>query len=89
MSQNKLGLNMTSAKRLYNESKLSLRRILKTSPNLETRKFYEIRNTKYVNSDSIINKIVTVEPENTRLKRTVLKSLTRTITRKYGTISHK
>ena len=39
MPQNKLlGLNITSAKKLYNECKLSVRRILKTSPNLEARK---------------------------------------------------
>ena len=71
---------MTSAKKLEsekleknNESKLSLRRILKTSPNLETRKFYEITSTKYVNSDSIINKIVTVEPEKYKVKKNCFK----------------
>ena len=74
-------------KKLYNECKLSVRRILKTSPNLEARKLHEITRTKHVNPDSIINKIVTVDPKNTRLKRIAVKSLTRTITRKYGTIS--
>ena len=39
MPQNKLhGLNITSAKKLYDKCKLSVRRILKTSPNLEARK---------------------------------------------------
>ena len=42
MPQSKLGLNITSAKKIYNECKLSVRRILKTSPNLEATKLYEI-----------------------------------------------
>ena len=68
MSQNKLGLNITSAKNLYSECKLSVGRILKTSPNLEGRKLYEITSTKHVNSDSIINKIVTVDPKKYKAK---------------------
>ena len=63
MPQNKLGLNITSAKKLYNESKLLVCRILKTSSNLEARKRYEIASTKHINSDSTINKTVTVEHE--------------------------
>ena len=63
MPQNKLGLNITSAKKLYNESKLLVCRILKTSSNLEARKIYEIGSTEHINSDSIINKTVTVEHE--------------------------
>ena len=68
MSQNKLGLNITSAKNLYSECKLSVGRILKTSTNLEGKKLYEISSTKHVNSDSIINKIVTVDPKKYKAK---------------------
>ena len=73
MPQNKLGLNITSAKKLYNECKLSVRRILKTSPNLKARKLYEITSNKHVNSDSIINKIVTVDPEKYKVKKNCCK----------------
>ena len=88
----KLDLNITSECKQVrtsqvNECKLSVRRILKTSPNLEARKLYEITSTKHVNSDLIINKIVTMEPGKYKVKRTAVKSLTRTITRKHGTIS--
>ena len=87
MPQNKLGLNITSAKKLYIECKLSVHRILKTSPNLEARKIYKITSTKHVNSDTTINNIITVDPKKYKLKKTVRKSLTRTITRKHRTIS--
>ena len=56
-------------KKLYNECKLSVRRILKTSPNLEARKLHEITGTKHVNPDSIINKIVTVDPKKYKVKK--------------------
>ena len=56
-------------KKLYNECKLSVRRILKTSPNLEARKLHEITRTKHVNPDSIINKIVTVDPKKYKIKK--------------------
>ena len=69
MPHNKLGLNIISAKKLYSECKLSVRRILKTSPNLEARKLYETTSTKHFNSDSIINKIVTVDPEKYKVKK--------------------
>ena len=39
MPQSKLGLNITSAKKLHNKCKLSVRRILNTSPNLEAGNF--------------------------------------------------
>ena len=73
MPQNKLGLNITSAKKSYNECKVSVCRILKTSPNLEVRKLYKITSTKHVNSDSIINKIVTVEPKKYKVKKNCCK----------------
>ena len=69
MPHNKLGLNIISAKKLYSECKLSVRRILKTSPNLEARKLYETTSTKHFNSDSIINKIFTVDPEKYKVKK--------------------
>ena len=56
-------------KKIYNEWKLSVRRILKTSPNLEATKLYEIASTKHVNSGSIINKIITVELEKYKVKK--------------------
>ena len=81
MPQNKLGLNITSVKKLYNECKLSVCRILKTSPNLEAKKRYEITSTKHINSDINTDKLLPWTPKYTRLKRTVLKSLARAITR--------
>ena len=63
MVQNELGLNITSAKKLHNECKIPVHRNLKTSPNLEVRRLYEITNTKHVNSDSITDEIGTVGPE--------------------------
>ena len=56
-------------KKLCNDCKLSVRRIVKTSQNLEARKLYEITSTKHVNSDSIINKIVTENPEKYKVKK--------------------
>ena len=51
----KLGMNFQTAKLIYNECKITLRRILKYSRNEEARKLYEIT-MKYVNSDPIVNK---------------------------------
>ena len=51
----KLGMNVQTAKLIYNECKITLRRILKYSRNEEARKLYEIT-MKYVNSDPIVNK---------------------------------
>ena len=59
--------------KLYNYCKLSVRRIVKTSQNLEARKLYEITRTKHVNSGSIINKIVTVDPEKYKVKKNCCK----------------
>ena len=53
----------------YNECKLLVRRILKTSSNLEARKRNEITRTNHVNPDSIINKIITVDPKKYKVKR--------------------
>ena len=52
-----------------NECKLSVCRIFKTSPNLEVRNLYEVTSTKHVNSDSIINKIIIVDPEKLKVKK--------------------
>ena len=67
MMQKKLGLNITSAKKVYNEFKLLVCRIIKTSSHLEARKLYEIASTKHVNSDSIINKIFTVDTSKNKV----------------------
>ena len=67
MMQKKLGLNITSAKKVYNEFKLSVRRILKTSSHLEARKLYKTASTKHVNSDSIINKFFTVDTSKNKV----------------------
>ena len=81
MSQNKLGLDITSATNLYNEYKLSVRRILKTSPNLEGRKLTKSQALNMLIQTQSQIKLLSWSPKNTRLKRTVVKSLTITITK--------
>ena len=66
-------MNIASARKLYKECKLSVRKILKTSPNLEARKLYEITSTKHVNSVSIINQIVSTEPEKYKVRKNCYK----------------
>ena len=84
MPQNKLGLDITSAKNLYNEYKLSVRRILKTSPNLEGRKLTKSQALNMLIQTQSQIKLLPWSPKNTRLKRTVVKSLTITITKNMG-----
>ena len=56
---NKLGVNFKSAKSIYNQCKLSNRRILKRSQNPEIRTLYKLTSTENVNQDSILNNIST------------------------------
>ena len=68
LSNNTLGLNIRTAKQIYNECKITVRRILRCSVNEEARKLYEITTIKNVNSDSVVNKAVSEDLPNHKVK---------------------
>ena len=62
-------MNIKTARQLiYNECKITFRRVLKCSRNEEARKSYEITTIKNVNSDSIVNKAFSQDPPNNKIK---------------------
>ena len=65
----KLGLNIRTAKQIYNECKITVRRILRCSVNEEARKLYELTTIKNVNSDSVVNKAVSKDLPNHKVKK--------------------
>ena len=68
LPNNKLGLNIRTEKQIYNECKITVRRILRCSVNEEARKLYEITTIKNVDSDSIVNKAVSKDLPNHKVK---------------------
>ena len=68
LPNNKLGLNIRTEKQIYNECKITVRRILRCSVNEEARKLYEIITIKNVDSDSIVNKAVSKDLPNHKVK---------------------
>ena len=68
LPNSKLGLNIRTAKQIYNECKITVRRILRCSVNEEARKLYEITTIKNVNSDSVVNKAVSEDLPNHKVK---------------------
>ena len=68
LSNSTLGLNIRTAKQIYNECKITVRRILRCSVNEEARKLYEITTIKNVNSDSVVNKAVSEDLPNQEVK---------------------
>lgn len=69
LPHNKLGLNIKSASTIYNECKLSVRRILKCSNNVEAQKLYQISTLKNINNDTIINNVTSNNNlENNQIK---------------------
>ena len=55
----KLDINFKSAKMLYNQCKLSTRRILRQSKNPETQKLYTFRSFRHINHDCLIHSVST------------------------------
>ena len=60
----RLCMNFQFAKTIYQKYKLSLRRILKQSKNVEIRKLYSITSPQHVRSDSIVNSVLRSSPES-------------------------
>ena len=58
----KLGINFSFAKTIYQKCKLSVRRILRQSKNVEIQKLYALTSSKYIRSDSIVNSILSDNP---------------------------
>ena len=76
----KLGMKVKTAKLIYNECKITLRRVLKCSINEEARKLYEITTMKNVNSDSIVNKAFSQDLPNNKIKAKCKSILNKAIT---------
>ena len=76
----KLGMNVKTTKSIYNECKITLRRVLKCSINEEARKLYEITTMKNVNSDSIVNKAFSQDLPNNKIKAKCKSILNKEIT---------
>ena len=53
---------------IYNECKITLRRVLKCSRNEEARKLYQMITMKNVNSDSFVNKAFSKDLPNNKIK---------------------
>ena len=68
LTNNKLGLNIRTAKQIYNECMITVRRILRCSVNEEARKLYEITTVNNVNSDSVVNKAESEDLPNHKVK---------------------
>ena len=70
-----------TAKLIYSECKITLRRVLKSSVNEEARKLYEITTMKNVNLDSIVNKAFSQDLPNNKIKAKCKSILNKEITK--------
>ena len=61
-------MNVKTAKLIYNECKITLRRVLRCSRNEEACKLYEMTTMKNVNSDTIVNKAFSQDLPNSKIK---------------------
>ena len=61
-------MNIKTAKLIYNECKITLRRVLRCSRNEEARKLYKMTTRKNVNSDTIVNKAFSQDLPNKKMK---------------------
>ena len=61
-------MNVKTAKLIYNECKITLRRVLRCSRNEEACKLYEMTTMKNVNSDTIVNKAFSQDLPNNKIK---------------------
>ena len=61
-------MNIKTAKLIYNECKITLRRVLRCSRNEEARKLCKMTTRKNVNSDTIVNKAFSQDLPNKKMK---------------------
>ena len=61
-------MNIKTSKLIYNECKITLRRVLRCSRNEEARKLYTVTTRKNVNSDTIVNKAFSQDLPNNKMK---------------------
>ena len=71
----KLGIDFTCAYDVYEECKLSVRRILKTSENEDIRHLYAATSEKNVRYDSVLNRVSVESSEKYRVKQNATKEL--------------
>ena len=74
-------MNVKITKLIYNECKISLRRILRCSRNEKSRKLYEMTKTKNVNSGTIVNKAFSQDLLNNKIKDKFKSILNKEITK--------
>ena len=73
-------MNVKTAKLIYNECKITLRRFLRCSRNEEARKLYEMTTFKNVNSDTIVNKAFSQDlPNKDKCKSILNKEITKSV----------
>ena len=70
LPSNRLGISFKSSKELYKQCKLTVRKFLKLSANEEIRRLYDITSVRNIPSDSIINKIITINSEESQKQLT-------------------
>ena len=73
-------MNVKTVKYIYNECKITLRRVLKSSRNEEARKLYKMTTLKNVNSDFIVNKAFSQDLPNNKIKAKCKSILNKEIT---------
>ena len=74
-------MDVKTAKLIYNECKITLRRVLRRSRNEEARKLYEMTTMKNVNSDTIVNKALSQDISNNKIKEKCKSILNKEITK--------
>ena len=77
----KPGMNVKTAKLIYNECKITLQRVRKCSINKETCKLYEITTMKNVIFDSTVNKAFSQDLPNKKIKAKCKSILNKEITK--------
>ena len=80
-------MDVKTAKLIYNECKITLRRVLRCSRNEEARKLYEMTTMKNLNSDNIANKAFSQDLPNNKIKDKCKSILNKEITESVWDIS--
>ena len=74
-------MDVKTAKLIYNECKITLRRVPRCYRNEEARKLYEMTTMKNVNSDTIVNKALSQDISNNKIKEKCKSILNKEITK--------
>ena len=74
-------MDVKTAKLIYNECKITLRRVSRCYRNEEARKLYEMITMKNVNSDTIRNKALSQDIPNNKIKEKCKSILNKEITK--------